>query len=500
MIILTTLNAKYIHASLGLRYLMANLEELKPKAEICEYTIHSRPIDIAEKLLAKQPKIVGFGIYIWNCQETLAVIAQLKAISPETQVVVGGPEVSYESENQPVCELADYVITGAADKSFYQLCNAIINNQPPENKVLNSKPLKLDQLVLPYELYSDEDLKQRVMYIEASRGCPFKCEFCLSALDKTSYPFELERFLAEMDRLHQRGARHFKFVDRTFNLKIKTTLQILDFFLERMSDDLFLHFEVIPDHLPEKLKEKLTQFPAGTLQFEVGIQTFNQDVQSLISRKQNNQKSKENLLWLRKNTQAHIHADLIFGLPGETLESFAESFDQLYQCRPHEIQMGILKRLRGSPIIRHTQAFQLKFDPLPPYSILSTNTVDFFTMQRINRFARYWDMIANSGRFSHSIEHLLKDQPFERFLALSDWLFAQTEQTHKINLKRLYELVAQACEGLFAKEYPKLIEAMALDYERSKLKGAFTRLSLSNVNHSKTVTKAKHSSRQKRHL
>lgn len=499
MIILTTLNAKYIHASLGLRYLYANLEELQSQAEVREYTINTRPIDIAEKLLQASPKIIGFGIYIWNCRETLAVISQIKAVSPNTTIVVGGPEVSYESDKQELCQLADYVITGAADKSFYQLCKSILSNRPPIEKVLKSKPLQLVDLNLPYDLYSEEDLKQRIMYIEASRGCPFKCEFCLSALDKTSYPFELERFLTAMDKLYQRGARHFKFVDRTFNLKIKTTLQILDFFLERMNDDLFLHFEVIPDHLPEKLKEKLTLFPPGTLQFEVGIQTFNQEVQSLISRKQNNQKSKDNLLWLRENTNAHIHADLIFGLPGETLNTFSDSFDQLYQCKPHEIQMGILKRLRGSPIIRHTQAFDLRFDPLPPYSILSTSTVDFFTMQRVNRFARYWDMIANSGRFTNSLPYLLGTSPFERFLLLTDWLFENTGQTHKINLKRLYELVAQACQSLFEDQYELLVKAMQSDYERSKLKGSFKLLQL-DANQSPMVSnKVKHSSRQQRH-
>lgn len=501
MIILSTLNAKYIHASLGLRYLYANLAELQDRAQICEYTINSRPIDIVEKLLEKKPSIIGFGVYIWNCEQTLSVIAQIKRIAPEIIIILGGPEISYETEQQSLFDSADYVITGAADKSFYQLCDDILSGKAPEKKILNSKPIQLKELRLPYDLYNDEDLKQRIMYIEASRGCPFKCEFCLSALDKTSYPFELERFLVEMDKLYQRGARHFKFVDRTFNLKIKTTLRILDFFLERMSDDLFLHFEVIPDHLPDKLKEKLTLFPEGSLQFEVGIQTFNQDVQNNISRKQNNQKSKDNLIWLRDNTNAHIHADLIFGLPGETLATFSDSFDQLYACRPHEIQMGILKRLRGSPVIRHTERFDLRFSPIPPYSILSTNSVDFTTMQRINRFARYWDMIANSGRFSNSLPFLLADSPFENFLKLTDWLFNKTEQTHKINLKRLYELVAQASEDLFPDIYLSLVDSMRSDYLRSKLKGSFERLQVSKVNQDTSkIQSNKHSMRQQRHL
>ncbi|TQV81050.1 B12-binding domain-containing radical SAM protein [Aliikangiella coralliicola] len=499
-IVLATLNAKYIHASLGLRYLYANLNDLQEQCEIREFTIKTRAIDIVEQLLESKPSIIGFGVYIWNTVETTAVISQLKTIAPEIKIVLGGPEVSYETETQSIYEYADYIVTGAADLSFYKLCKEILADTPPASKILRSKPTQLKDLELPYHLYSDEDLKHRLLYVEASRGCPFKCEFCLSALDKTSYPFELQRFLDEMDKLYQRGARNFKFVDRTFNLKIKTTLQILDFFLERMDEALFLHFEVIPDHLPDKLKDKLGCFPEGTLQFEVGIQTFNTDVQTHISRKQNNQKSKDNLRWLRENTTAHIHADLIFGLPGETFETFRESFNQLYDCRPHEIQLGILKRLKGSPIIRHTENFDLRFNPLPPFNILSNDTVDFATMQRVNRFARYWDMIGNSGRFKHSLPFMLNPQPFDDFMALTDWIYNKTGQTHQINLKKLYELVAQATEYLFPERHQTVIEALERDYANSKLKGSFKGLILVSSSHEEVTSQHRRSKRQQRHL
>ena len=499
-ILLATLNAKYIHASFGLRYLYANLGDLQKDCEIKEFTIKTRPIDIVEQILESNPTIVGFGIYIWNTIETESVISQLRTIAPHIKIILGGPEISYETESQSIVKYADYVVTGAADLSFQKLCTDILEGNEPEQKILRSKPVELKDLVLPYDLYTDEDLKHRLLYVEASRGCPFKCEFCLSALDKTSYPFELERFMVEMDKLYQRGARHFKFVDRTFNLKIKTTLQILDFFLERMDEELFLHFEVIPDHLPDKLKEKLSEFPAGSLQFEVGIQTFNEQVQQNISRKQNNEKSKANLTWLRENTTAHIHADLIFGLPGESLETFRESFDQLYACRPHEIQMGILKRLKGSPIIRHTEAFDLRFNPLPPFNILSNDRVDFHTMQRINRFARYWDMIGNSGRFKHSLPVIIQENPFDEFLAITDWIFDKTGQTHQINLKKLYEYVAQAIEELYPERYDDLVESLEKDYADSKLKGNFLRLELSVSDLNEKASHQKRSVRQQRHL
>ena len=499
-IVLATLNAKFFHTSFGLRYLYANLKELQSFCEIKEFIIQTRAIDIVEQILETKPDIVGFGVYIWNIVETTDVVSLLKVIAPEIKIILGGPEVSYETEQQAIVGYADYVLTGPADLSFYQLCNDIINNTPPDKKIINSKPVALAELELPYQYYTDEDLKHRLLYVEASRGCPFKCEFCLSSLDKTSDPFELTLFLEQMEILYQRGARNFKFIDRTFNLNINTTMQIMQFFLDRMTDDLYLHFEVVPDHLPRKLKELLTQFPEGSLQFEIGIQTFNVEVQKNISRKQNNAKSKDNLIWLKDNTNAHIHADLIFGLPGETFDTFKDSFNQLYHCRPHEIQMGILKRLKGSPIIRHTEAFDLRFNPLPPFNILSTDRVSFTTMQRINRFARYWDMIGNSGRFKYSLPHILSDKPFDDFMAITEWIFNKTGQIHKINLKKLFELISQSVEALFPEKHQLVITKIELDYEASKLKSLFSGLNLYAVPQVVTTSKNKSLQRQQRHM
>lgn len=499
-IVLATLNARYFHTSFGLRYLYANLKELQEYCEIQEYIIQTRAIDIVEQILAAKPDIVGFGVYIWNIVETTDVVNLLKVIAPEIKIILGGPEVSYETQQQAIVDCADFVLTGPADISFYQLCKDIINETPPSKKILNSKPVPLEDIALPYEYYTDEDLKYRLLYVEASRGCPFKCEFCLSSLDKSSTPFELISFLEQMEILYQRGARNFKFIDRTFNLNIKTTMQIMQFFLDRMTDDLYLHFEVVPDHLPRKLKELLTQFPEGSLQFEIGIQTFNTEVQANISRKQNNAKSKENLLWLRDNTSAHIHADLIFGLPGETFDTFKDSFNQLYHCRPHEIQMGILKRLKGSPIIRHTEAFDLRFNPLPPFNILSTDRVSFMTMQRINRFARYWDMIGNSGRFKYSLPYILSDKPFDDFMAITEWIFNKTGQIHKISLKKLFELISQSVEALFPDKHPLVLLKIKLDYDASKLKSLFNGLNLYSTPKTEIISKNKSLQRQQRHM
>jgi len=476
VIILTTLNARYMHTAFGLRYLYANLGELQSNAHIEEFTIHERPIDIAEKLLKHHPKIIGFGVYIWNVAEVTKTVELLKQISPEVVIVLGGPEVSHLPDKPAVVDMADYVVMGAAEKSFAELCQLIISNNKPLNREIQSDELPLDQLQLPYQFYTDDDIKNRLIYVEASRGCPFKCEFCLSSLDKTSKPFELGFFLEEMDKLYQRGARNFKFIDRTFNLKVSSSISILEFFLERMTEGLYLHFEVVPDNLPNKLKSVIEKFPEHALQFEIGVQTFDEKIQDLISRKQNNAKTCENLHWLRTNSHAYIHADLIFGLPSDTLSNFAKSFDQLVSLNPHEIQLGILKRLRGVPLNRHSKEYQLRYNPEPPYNILKTRDIDFETMQRVNRFARYWDMIANSGRLKNTLPLILGDSPFNCFMQLSDSFFQATDRTWKISLQRLFAMIYESLKNREYLDESLLFETMQKDYERTGEKASFGNL------------------------
>jgi len=471
MITLATLNARYIHTAFGLRYLYANLGELQAQTVMREFTIHEMPLNIAEKLLSDQPTIIGISVYIWNVREVTELVGVLKQIAPQVKIVLGGPEVSHPPDLPDVAELVDYVITGPGKLSFRQLCEQLLQGQKPLNRIISGVSVPLDQLQLPYQFYLEEDLANRITYVEASRGCPFKCEFCLSALDKTAKPFELGAFLDEMDSLYQRGARNFKFIDRTFNLKVKTSVAILEFFLERMDEDLYLHFEVIPDNLPDALKDMLKRFPPNRLQFEIGVQTFDPQIQDLISRRQDNDKTIENLLWLREHTGAHLHTDLIFGLPGDTLENFGKSFDQLALLRPQEIQLGILKRLRGAPINRHSEDYQLRYNPHPPYNILSTRDIDFSTMQRVNRLARYWDMIANSGRFTVSLPVILGDQPFVSFLALSDALYIASNSTWKINLQRLFDLIHVVSTDVLVLDKAELEAALLEDYQRSGQKG-----------------------------
>ena len=309
----------------------------------------------------------------------------------------------------------------------------------------------LDNIRLPYDLYNDQDIAHRVIYVEVSRGCPFTCEFCLSALEIPVRLFDVDAFLSAMQCLLDRGVRQFKFVDRTFNLNMRVSNAILTFFLNRYTPELFLHFEMIPDRLPESLREIIAAFPDGALQFEIGVQTFNDNVGELISRKQDNDKLAENFRFLRHHTGVHIHADLIIGLPGETVESFGTGFDRLVTLDPQEIQVGILKRLKGTPIIRHDDEWQMVYSDHAPFEILRNRLLDFETVHRLRRFSRFWDLIANSGNFRESTPLIWAngDSPFERFLRFSDWVFQVEQRTHGIPLaklsKRLFEFLTERC-------------------------------------------------------
>ena len=465
-IVLATQNAKWIHASFGLRSLRANLGALRERSVIREFEISQRPVDVAEAILADEPRRVGIGVYIWNAPLALQLVRTLKQVAPHVVVVVGGPEVSHESELQEICRLADHVVRGEGDLAFRDLCEARLRGEQRPHTIDAPLP-HFGQLELPYDEYTDNDIAHRIVYVESSRGCPFTCEFCLSALDIPVRKAELERFLAAMQRLLDRGVKHFKFVDRTFNLGIATAVAILRFFRERFVDGMFLHFELIPDRLPDELRAEIAAFPAGALQFEVGVQTLDDATSERISRHQDVAKMAANLQWLRSSTGAHVHADLIVGLPGEDAATFARGFDRLWAMGPHEIQVGILKRLRGTPIVRHDHEHGMAYAAEPPYEVLQTAAVPFAAMQRMKRFARYWDLVGNSGNWNATLALLLAGPSAAgAFAAFAEWLHGTTRVTAGIALHRLAALLWQWLVEQRGVAAATVGAAMAADYAR----------------------------------
>ncbi len=452
-ILLVAINSSYQHPSFGLRYLYAQLGDLKSETKIIEFTI-KKPVElIAEEVLKFSPSVVAIGVYIWNAVESLELCKILKRQNPNIKIVLGGPEVSHEIESQEILLFSDLVIQGEGDLEFKKIMEDYFKEIPwPEKKIIKSNPPDVKLLKLPYSFYNSEDIENRFIYVEASRGCPYLCEYCLSSLDKGVRSFEIDCLLEEIRLLIERGAKNFKFVDRTFNLNPTTCLKILNFFLDYNNPNINVHFEMVPDRLPEEIKRLLPKFAPGQVQFEIGIQTFNPQVAKNVSRRNDLNKVKENFLYLKTHTGIHTHADLIAGLPGETLTSFADGFDQLWAMQPNEIQLGILKRLKGAPIRRHEKAFELDFSLIPPYQIISTKDMTADELIWLNRMAKYWDLINNQGRFKPWMLELEielqseKKSPFWFFWELTHFLWSEFQTDFGLNPWDVKTKIYKFCE------------------------------------------------------
>lgn len=424
-IILTTLNARYAHTSIALRYLYANMYELQPNTKILEFTIKEDIEKIAQNILEHNPHIVGIGVYIWNALQVEKLLGILKERSPETIVVLGGPEVSYEPYRVDISK-ADHIIQGEGEEAFYALCKDLLLGKHPKRRTVAPMLLDTANIVLPYEYYNDDDIAKRHIYVEASRGCPFRCEFCLSSIDKKVRYFDADLFLDSLEKLWERGARNFRFIDRTFNLNISYANRLLDFFLAK-NEQYFVHFEVIPEVFPESLRDRLAQFPQHSLQLEVGIQTLDKTVAKNISRPLNFRKIQENIEFLEDHTKAHLHLDLIVGLPGESLEQFGRNLDTLAKLSRAEIQVGILKKLSGTRINRHDEERRMVYSSMPPYDIISNDMLDKETIEEMKRFARYWDLVYNSGNFNNTVKYIWGEESvFEHFRAFCKWLYEKS--------------------------------------------------------------------------
>ena len=438
-ILVAAINARHSHASLGARCLLANLGELRAQADLAEFTIQQSAAEIAADIAARKPHILGLGVYIWNAARVAELLPLLRHKLPDMKIVLGGPEIAGSASG------ADVLILGEGDLAFAALCRNLLSSphSRPSASICGTPPPDLSSIHLPYDEYSDSDLAHRLLYVESSRGCAMRCDYCVSANDEAVRFFPMPPLLAAFDRLLARGARQFKFCDRSFNLDVPRALEILAFFRERMPlfPGLFLHFEMLPDRFPAELRAALAAFPPRSLQLEIGLQSFNPAVLETIRRPQNLDRAADNLRFLREQTHAFLHTDLIAGLPGETPESFAAGFDRLFALGPHEIQLGILKKLPGAPIARHDGAFAMRYDPAPPYEVRSTRDWPADHLARTARAAHWWDAIVDSQRFIPAAPLIWRGAPsvFGAFLELSDWLGARFPREHGVPLAKLVE-------------------------------------------------------------
>lgn len=414
-ILLTTLNSKFVHSNLALRYLR----------EVCageetvlrEYSINDRVDLIAGDIFKIKADIIGLSCYIWNIAPTLELVSVLRQVSPRSTIVLGGPEVSYDPGKYLEHAGVDFVVYGEGEVSFASLVQYLkqpdgglplsdikgIAYQGNKGPVVNPpQELIADLALIPSPYNRIDGLENKIAYVESSRGCPFNCQYCLSSTIQGVRFFPLERTKAELKRLVESGVKQVKFVDRTFNCQKKHALEVMSFLAEWNPEANF-HFEIEGELLDEEILDFLKGVPAGLFQFEVGVQSTNPKTLQLIDRRTDLARLESNVRAVKAGGNIAQYLDLIAGLPGEDYQSFAQSFNEVYSWQPEKIQLGFLKLLKGSGIRKRSEAWGYKFMPNPPYTVLSNNWLSYEELLKLQVIEDLVDKYYNSGRFKQAL-------------------------------------------------------------------------------------------------
>lgn len=433
-ILLTTLNAKYIHTNLAIRYLKAFARpEFDPT--IVEFTIKEPTLNIVTDLHQRKPDLVGFSCYIWNIEETIKVIQMLRVVSPHTKIVLGGPEVSYDVHYwlRRLEGLVDFIIMGEGEYSFKQLLRYVHGEIPLEEVPgiaylqdgkmnIHPQPKKIDLRELPSPFRFEEDrasISKRIQYIETSRGCPFSCQFCLSSIEVGVRYFNREKIKDDIRYLMANGAKTIKFVDRTFNISRSYAMDMFQFLIDEHVPGVVFQFEITADIMrPEVIQFLNDNAPTGLFRFEIGVQSTNDLTNELVKRRQNFEKLKRTVTMVKEGGKIDQHLDLIAGLPEEDYESFRKTFNDVFAMRPEELQLGFLKLLRGTGLRIEAEKFGYTYVDIAPYEILSNNVLSFDEIIRIKQaedvLEKYW----NAHRMDDTIEYLVSEvfeTPFDFF-------------------------------------------------------------------------------------
>ncbi|MEF3306390.1 B12-binding domain-containing radical SAM protein [Paenibacillus sp. GYB003] len=426
-VVVSSLNAKYIHTCLALRYLKAFCQG-EFDVEMAEYTIKDPAMNIVSDLFRRDPDVVGFSCYIWNIEETIRVVGMLKKIKPELKIVLGGPEVSYDTEYwMSRIPEADFIVMGEGEETFLHLLRELsgagkyhfvfgmaYRNAAGDVCVNPGRPkLNLNDIPSPHRFAEDKPaLGNRVVYFETSRGCPFSCQFCLSSIEVGVRYFDLERTKADLLHLIDSGAKLIKFVDRTFNIKRDYAMDIFRFLIDNHRGCVF-QFEITADIMrPEVLDFLAEHAPAGVFRFEIGVQSTNDLTNELVMRRQNFAKLTRTVTMVKASGKIDQHLDLIAGLPEEDYASFRKTFNDVFALEPEELQLGFLKMLRGTGLRRDSDKYGYVYMDQAPYEILGNSILPFTDLMRIKRVEDVLEKYWNAHRMDRTVRHLI-DRRFE---------------------------------------------------------------------------------------
>jgi len=484
-ILLSAVNAKFIHSNLAVRYLKKYCETQIEGISIAEFTINDNINNILKKLYSSDADIYGFSCYIWNISLILNICSSLKKAKPEAVIILGGPEVSYDpvrilTENTSI----SYVVIGEGEETLLDLLNCITNNERSLSGIpgiayreyadivvtrWRSLIPALDMIPFPYSSFNGYENK--IVYYETSRGCPFNCQYCLSSTTHGVRYLSMDRVRQDIKNFINAGVRQVKLVDRTFNCNIERSVEIMEYIMKLNSSANF-HFEIAADLINEHFLETVKRAPAGMFQFEIGVQSTNPITLSEIKRKTDFSKVALNVCKLIAFKNAHIHLDLIAGLPYEDMESFKKSFNDVYYLKADMLQLGFLKLLKGSGIRENSSKYVMEHHDFPPYEVIKTNWLSYKELLLLKDIENILDQYYNSGRFKHTLDFLHKimdADPFEFYRSFSDYWNIKDHFSSSKSLNDLYSILQNYISDVYTdvlnpKEFSLLNEYLKLDW------------------------------------
>ncbi|GAA0117311.1 B12-binding domain-containing radical SAM protein [Clostridium senegalense] len=482
-VLLVGVNAKYIHSNLAIRYLKAYTEELNYDCETIEFSINDNIERVVADIIEKKPSVLGFSCYIWNLEYVERIANTVKKIDENITIFYGGPEVSYDGKGFLENNVGEFLIEGEGEETYKEF---IINKLreyngetidwsnisglyfKEENKVKYSgrrNLMNMEQIVFPYK--ENEDLENKIVYYEASRGCPFNCKYCLSSTFHGVRFLNIERVKKELKYFIDKKVRLVKFVDRTFNCNEEFANQIWNFLIENPCDTRF-HFEISADLLREKSIRTLSRAKVGLFQFEVGVQTTNDNVLANINRHVNFSEIKEKVEELKGLKNIMQHLDLIAGLPGEDFQSFKKSFNDVYKIGPDELQLGFLKLLKGSPMTLEAEKWGMKYSQYPPYEVLSTKDISYEELRILKKIEHMVDKYLNSGKFNNIVKYFDNinkfESPFDFYYELSRFYDNKGYFKRKISSQDYYKVFLEFNEEYLKENSEFLKELIKFDY------------------------------------
>lgn len=484
--VVTTLNAKYIHTCLALRYLKAYAEPEFP-VEIMEFTIKDPPMNIATELYTKEADVIGFSCYIWNIEETIPVINMLKKINPDVTIVLGGPEVSYDTEEwmKRIPEV-DIIVIGEGEATFKEVLEAVkekrnlsdvkgIAYRENANIKFTYPREKIDLNEIPSPFRFEDDLPQlskRVTYVETSRGCPFSCQFCLSSIEVGVRYFNIERMKEELLFLMDHGAKTIKFVDRTFNIRKSYAMEMFQFLIDYHREGCVFQFEITADIMrPEVIQFLNENAPPGLFRFEIGVQSTNDETNVLIKRRQNFEKLSRTVTMVKDGGKIVQHLDLIAGLPEEDYQSFRKTFNDVFALRPEELQLGFLKLLRGTGLRIQADEFGYVYMDHAPYEILGNRVLSFADIVKIKQVEDVLNKYWNDHRMDYTIEYLIEhcfETPFDFFQSFGAYWEAKDWSRIGHQLEDLFTRLLSFIKHEQLPQLNNIVGFMKLDYLRNQ--------------------------------